>query len=260
MSRPLILSIDEYAAHQAQPPHAHDALHLSLIVRGAVTESVGRQTTSGRPFSVVCKDAGVRHANAWGPCGATLVRLSLDAGTLGALLGQPDASVDAWRWRDTPTVARAFLSLLDRHPVHGAQVAANDATLVDLVSALTTTDHTATGVPPAWIRAIVCRVREEWEPSLTGSVLASHAGVHPVYLARCLRRWYGVGLAELLRVERVRRASAMAATEPASLSRVAHAHGFADEAHQCRCVQSTLGMSPGRLRTLLRTARASRLR
>ncbi|MCU0647778.1 MAG: helix-turn-helix domain-containing protein [Gemmatimonadaceae bacterium] len=259
MSDALLLSIDEYCALQRQPAHAHDALHLSLIVRGTVTESVGAHTTSGRPFSVVCKDAGVRHANAWGPSGATLVRLSLDGGTLGALLGLPDASVDAWRWRETPMVARAFLAVLARSPAHGARVRTDDVLLTELLAALTVTGHGAKGVPPAWLRLVVARAREEWHPSLTGSTLAREAGVHSVYLARCLRRWYGVGLAELLRIERARRAGAMAVTQEASLSRVAHTLGFSDEAHQCRSLRSTLGISPGRLRALLRTARTSRL-
>jgi AraC-like DNA-binding protein len=73
-----------------------------------------------------------------------------------------------------------------------------------------------------------------------------------VYLARSVRRWYGTGVGEELRRLRIRSAAGAIAESGATVSTVAHAHGFADEAHLCRAFRRALGVTPGRYRALVR--------
>lgn len=247
------LLITDYAADARQRPHSHDELHFSLILRGGVAETVGGTTEYAGALAVVAKDAGVLHANQWGRTGARIARLSVRGGTLAGLAASP-ARADGWRWTHDPAVARPFLRLIDRSRRGEAAFELTDVDMLDVVAAFTARrEAEPRGIPPVWLREIVNRVLTEWHPQLNGHTIATWAQVHPVYLARCVRRWYGIALGDLLRAQR-RRAAVAAVTDSAHrLTSVAYEHGYADEPHLCRDVRDSVGLSPGRLRTLIRS-------
>jgi AraC-like DNA-binding protein len=82
--------------------------------------------------------------------------------------------------------------------------------------------------------------------------IAARAGVHPVYLARCVRRWYGVGVAEEMRRARVRAAASELLIGRRTVCFVAHRYGYSDESHLCREFRDSLGITPRRYRILVR--------
>lgn len=249
----LTFHTDAYRAGTRHRPHRHDELHFSLVLRGRLMETVGGTTAFGGALSVVAKDAGVVHAVDFGADGARMARLTLRAGTIGALIDDPARS-EGWRWTHDAGVARPFLDLLRRADGRPAAFAADDPDLADLLAAFTARRApVARGRPPAWLVQTVTEFREAWHPRLTVGNLARRAGVHPVYLARCMRRWYGTGVGEELRRLRMRSAAAAIAEGGATVSGVAHAHGFSDEPHLCREFRNTTGMTPRGYRTLVST-------
>lgn len=251
MTPVLRLFIDDYRAAARQAPHQHDSLHFSVVLRGGVTETVGGVTEYAGPLSVVVKNAGVMHANQWGDDGARLARLSLPRGTITDLVDDTRRAID-WRWTRDPLVARPFLRLIERRQSGTPAFAADDADLLDLIAAFTARRaEEPHGTPPAWLAETMERLCDEWRPQLTGAELARGARIHPVYLARCVRRWYGVGLGDLLRRERLRHAVSAVANTSTRLSLVAQACGYADEAHLGRDVRAAIGTTPGRYRRLL---------
>ena len=82
-------------------------------------------------------------------------------------------------------------------------------------------------------------------------VVRRRAGVHPVYLARCVRRWYGTTVGDELRRLRLGASIAMLTNSQSTVSTVAHCGGYSDEPHFCRSTQNTLGLTPRRLRQLV---------
>lgn len=260
----LTLSIDQYAGGLTQPTHAHDHLHLSLLLRGRLEETIGGTVEQAGALSVVVKDPGVRHADRFGPSPVLIARLSLADAGLGALV-EPGRWTTGWQWAHEGAIARAFVQLVARHagtanPVARCRVrlATNDETMLDLLAALTArsirTPHAlgAASAPPRWLAECVARWRAEWTPQLTVRTLAAEAGVHPVYLARCMRRWYGRGVHDELQRLRLRAAADALAHSDHTVSSVAHATGWSDEAHLCRTFRARLGVTPTRYRTLAR--------
>lgn len=248
MSAPLTLHRASYTGALVQPPHQHDALQLSMVLTGGVEETVGGVTHTGAPLHIAVKDAGVAHANRWAPGGARLVRLEAHGQSLAQLTGTPEAPV--WRWRFDPPAIRAFLRLTARNAESTASTNCSDT--VDLLAALVARpDACAHGVPPRWLVEVIEQLTAEWTPQLDTATLASRAGVHPVYLARCVRRWYGVSVGDLLRRERLRHVVARLAHSRERLAIVAYHCGFADEAHCVRSVRQALGTTPAALRTAL---------
>ncbi|HEV8362241.1 MAG TPA: AraC family transcriptional regulator [Gemmatimonadaceae bacterium] len=247
----LTFHADGYRPGTRHLPHQHDELHLSLVLSGRVSETVGRVTEWAQPLSVVAKDAGVRHANDFGPGGARMARLTLKAGTIAALVEDPSRAA-AWRWTGSAAVARPYLNLVRRSAGTGHTFAGDDPDLVDLLAGVTARRlPEAHGSPPAWLAQTMDALRNDWHPRLSVGDVARRAGVHPVYLARCVRRWYGTGVAEELRRLRVQSAAAALAASCETVSSVAHFHGFADEAHLCREFRRASGTTPARYRNLI---------
>jgi AraC family transcriptional regulator len=98
--------------------------------------------------------------------------------------------------------------------------------------------------PPVWLS----RVREEMDDVGSGvrvRDIAARAGVHPVYLARQFRRFFGSSVVSYLRRQRVTRAADLIASSSLPLSTIAFQSGFADQSHLSRSFRSGTGLTPG---------------
>lgn len=256
MPATLSFHVDAYRQRARQRPHQHESLHFSLVLSGVVSEHVGSHTEYGSALSVVAKDAGVVHSNDYGTSGARFARLSLHGGTLGALLDDPSRAC-GWRWSHHPTVARCFMRLVLRGQQGETQFLNDDLDVVELLAAFTARpiDVNTGGKPepPRWLAETVERLRAEWHPRTTVANVAQRAGVHPVYLARCTRRWYGVSVGDELRRLRLSAAVAALGDGDSTVSEVAHRTGYSDEAHLNRALRAATSLTPGRYRQLLDT-------
>ena len=104
------------------------------------------------------------------------------------------------------------------------------------------------GAAPAWLQRV--RERLDEEDAVRVGAAARDAGVHPVYLARCFRRWYGCSVAGYLQRVRLRRSATLMHRGAYTLGRVAHEAGFADQAHFGHRFREATGLTPGRFRAL----------
>lgn len=249
---PLRLHVGNYRSQAAQQPHAHDELHFSLILSGAVEEKVGGSVVTGQSLSVVSKDAGVRHANRYGTTGARIARLTMPGGSLGILLDDPRRIAD-WRWTHSPDVAAPYLRLVGRYHRDGSTgFEPTDPDVLDLLASFTARKAAeARGSAPAWLVQVMEEMEARWTPALQVADVATRAGVHPVYLARCVRRWFGTGVAEELRRLRLRAAARALTSSARRVSDLAYDHGFADEAHLSRSFRDATGLPPARFRSLV---------
>lgn len=227
-------------------------MHLSLVLRGQVAETIGGATVLAGPLSVVIKDPGVVHADAFGSGGATLARLNFPGGGVADLVdrGWVDGT---WRWTHRAAVAAPFLRLVARALLSGSQFEAADPDLLDLLAAMTARQAPPPkGAPPRWLQEAMTDLRATWRPRLAVSEVARHASVHPVYLARCVRRWYGHGVREEMCRVRLATAAEALAAGTGTVSEVAHRTGFADESHLCREFRRAAGVTPGGYRAVAR--------
>lgn len=252
MAATLSFDATDYQAGTRHPPHQHDCLHLSLVLRGSVAEAVSGVTEYAGALSIVAKDAGVVHADHFGPTGARLARLTLPSGTVCGLIDDARRA-PSWQWRHNAHIAKSFLRLVRRASFGVSVFGADDPDLLDILALLTAQPASPPrGRPPGWLEQTMVDLRQSWHPGLTVRDVARTAGVHPVYLARSVRRWYGTGVGEEIRRLRFRRAVAAIAGSRATVSKVAHETGFSDEAHLCRSFRQSLDITPRCYRALLR--------
>lgn len=252
LTPPLSLDLSRYASAK-QPRHTDSLLQISLVLRGHLEERVGRVTEHAGPLSLVVKRPGVEHANEYGPDGVLILRVGVRPDCIAGLVDD-GARLPEWCWWHASLPFEPMLRLLHRANQQSVPLRQDDAEVADLLATLTGRAHVApTGTPPGWLE----RVREQLADEAGGvrvSEIARAAGVHPVHLARCFRRWYGCSVSEHLAHLRLRRATELLARPRDTLSRIAHGAGFSDEAHFGNRFRKATGLSPGRFRALVRAA------
>ena len=254
--------IVRYPARLLMPSHDHDTTGVSLILAGGVYEEVGAVRVAAGFGDVVLKPSGTRHADVFGPAGATLLAVTIkDAREAGG-----DAPPRSWRWTRDAALARALLRLAACGTAQTQRRVRDDVLpddahdcAAELIAATQRVDRREGGPVPSWLH----RAKEALEANPANGVpvaaLARDAGVHPVYLARRFRAAFGCSIVEYRHALRVlavaREMTASGAGTAAPLQRLALEAGFADHSHMCRVFRAQLGASPLRFSRLLREVR-----
>ena len=232
-----------YRPNLLQERHAHDETTVTLVVAGSLRETVGRTQEIARALSIVVKPGDTEHADQFGASGARTVQISLTARDAADLRAW-EPSARTWRWTHAGPAVPAFLHLLSGLRAHPGDDALIDRGVTDVLSSLREVPDDSRREPPAWLRS----VREEIDDTGSGmrvGDLAARAGVHPVYLARQFRRFYGSSVVSYLQRRRVTRAADLIASSSLGLSTVAFQAGFADQSHLNRSFRAGTGFTPG---------------
>jgi AraC family transcriptional regulator len=242
-----------YSPGLRQPRHAHEESTVTLVVAGSLRETVGRTQEIARALSVVVKPGGTEHADQFGDAGARTVQISL-TGRVAADLREWESAARTWRWTHAGPAVPAFLRLFAvarASPRNEVQI---EQHVSDVLSTLRKVPDDSRHDPPTWLK----RVREEIDDTaaaLRVRDLAARAQVHPVYLARQFRRFYGSSVVSYIQRQRVTRAANLIGSSSLPLSAVAFHAGFADQSHLTRSFRVGTGFSPGAYAGFIRSRR-----
>jgi AraC family transcriptional regulator len=240
-----------YPAHLLQPRHAHAETTVTLVVAGSLRETVGRAQETARALSIVVKPGDTEHADQFGPRGTRTVQIGL-TGPEAASLREWEPAARQWRWMHAGPAVPAFLRLLAFLRTSPHDHVLLDRGVIDVLSSLRELADGSRRDPPAWL----ARVREEMDDVGSGvrvRDIAARAGVHPVYLARQFRRYFGSSVVSYLQRGRVTRAADLIASSSLPLSMVAFQAGFADQSHLNRSFRSGTGLTPGAYASFIRS-------
>jgi AraC family transcriptional regulator len=240
------LSLTRYDGRTSIPWHAHDEPYVTFVMRGAYRERLRGVTRDCTPRTMLLHPAGERHADDFARP-AVCLNVHLDSGWLGGLTRR-GVAVDSPAMLTTPA-SSAIGARLSR------ELRRNDALSPMVIEGLmlelfaesvrSPEGHRA----PSWLRSVRETIEARFTERLTISMLAAHAGVHPVHLARAFRQHYGGTIGELLRELRVDYAKRRIAAG-APLTQIALDAGFADQSHLTRTFRTVTGATPTEYRRL----------
>lgn len=246
-----MLGIEEapYAAGLKQSKHAHATHTVSIVLAGSLRERVGQKEEIVGALSVVVKPAGTEHHDEFGPEPVRLLRITLDPETEG-VCDRFARQLTAWRW-DLNAAAPPFLRLLRQlRRTRDASNAETQTAAMDALAAVGSSfQPPVPGQPPLWLRRVRDQLDDDTRPPV--AALAREADVHPVYLARQFRRWYGSSISGYVQRRRAQRAAAAIVRRARTISAASHDAGFADHAHMCRVFKHVTGLTPGSFRSLV---------
>lgn len=246
-----MLGIEEarYEAGLKQSKHAHATHTVSIVLAGSLRERVGQKEEIAGPLSVVVKPAGTEHHDEFGPEPVRLLRITLDPETQGVC--KPFAQqLMAWRWDNATQAAPSFFRLLGQlRRTRETSSPDTQTAAMDALAAVGSFQPSPPGRPPRWLRRVRDQLDDETRPAV--AALAREADVHPVYLARQFRRWYGSSISGYVQRRRVQRAAAAIVRLARNISAASHDAGFADHPHMCRVFKHVTGITPGTFRSLL---------
>lgn len=232
------------------PWHAHPDTTVTIVLAGQLRERVGFREEIARSLSIVVKPASTEHANEFGTAVHTLqIVLSGDR----ADSPEWNHRLNEWRWDHGGPAVPAFLRLLKvrREAGNAFRSAAVEMAAADALAALSTAPgRNQCGAAPCWLQRVKECLDDELRPESVRE-LARVAGVHPVYLARQFRRWYGHSITEHIGRQRVQRAAGSIANTDRALSSISYETGFADQSHMCRVFARETGMTPRSYRRLV---------
>lgn len=96
-----------------------------------------------------------------------------------------------------------------------------------------------------WIGAVLDILRADYAHELTLETLARRTGVSPSWLAHAFRKATGATIGDYLRQVRVNAAARALRETREPIGAIAHACGFADQAHLSRVFRALKGTTPG---------------
>ena len=238
-----------YGAGKRYPSHVHSRAQVTLILGGTLRETACGRDEFATALSVAVKPAGMEHADCVGPRGARTLQIQLGAEGIDAT-GRSYAFARDWQWLHGDRVSGSFLTLLECLR-EGSRELKN--ALYDALACLPEPLPTNSGaVAPRWLQAVREEIDDRYHEPLRVSGLASSVGVHPVYLARQFRRFYGCTVTGHLKRRRVQVAAELIEHTTRPLTRIAHEAGYFDQAHFCHEFRKVVGLAPSAYRLLAR--------
>ncbi len=248
----LTLAETTYEPGHRLPYHAHERPFFSLLVRGDFREEHDRGVRHCVPASLVFYPEHEPHREVFGASGG--LGFHVEVGSEWMLRMRDEG----WCYSPGSTESvgarlNALMVRLHASFTGGATGLEAEEIVLEMLSCVTRTDDLGSEAsPPAWLARMRDRLHAGYRGTVRVTELAAEAGVHPVHAGRVFRRHHGMTIARYVRALRIEDARRALLEGQRSLSAIAVATGFADQAHFSRHFKEVVGVPPGRYRKLVR--------
>ncbi len=250
----LVVSEAEHGANSHARAHAHRGIVLRYVLAGRLVDHIGSTDWAQDEGVLLMIPPGIAHAP-HAPAAARCLTVEVSPAWCATLPGgaAPEGlETSLFRTRRLSALLREIEYEL-RH-TRRPSAAALDALVRLLVVTLSRVPplRRPWSVPPWLLQARDALSRQGARMRLRD--LAGELGVHPVHLSRAFAAHYGITMSEYRRVQRVARATHLLANGHESITRIAYACGFVDQAHLTRAFKQATGVTPATYRARARQA------
>lgn len=243
-------AVSYYPPQMEMAPHAHDCHQFSFLLAGSLAEETPHASQTNLVPSRGIKSAGQVHANRYGPKGAVIFAVNVRRTAAEPLPHQPK-----WRWEPLSRFgSKGGVDL--RLPINELWHA-TDPERIDIIWDLIAhqfapEDEAPDDACPHWLTQVEEELHGTPETADLGRIAAAY-GIHRGHLSRAFKRRYGLSPSQYRSRSQVMQALSrmMDGARPAE---AAVSAGFADQSHFTRMADRYLGMTPGRIQTVLHAA------
>lgn len=235
------------------PRHTHETPHFIVVLRGIYSTEACKARELYSSSTLIFNPAGTTHRDCFrSPEGKFL---SISLGADGAELLSRNllpARVMAGGLIRSPDCMRVLGQIMREFERLGrpSSVVLEGLGLELLGESVRRLDASESRHVPDWLLRT-----KEWMEDCAGdnlsiSQLATAAAVHPVYLARAFRKYFGRSPGEYLRHNRLRRAQSLLAKTRLPLVDIALQCGFSDQSRMTHAFTGEFGVTPSQYRRL----------
>jgi AraC family transcriptional regulator len=242
----LTIHATEYYAGGLTDVHLHKNARIVLVLRGQFQEHFGQKTRECSAGSLIFRPAGETHRERF--LSKRSLCISLDVGLLWIARFDRDLVLQDPLYFQSAHLVSIF-SRLARELQFGDSFSdlAMESYLTEILGMTMRNQFLLERPHPSWLK----RVQEllvSTSDRFKIRELANETGVHPVYLARVFRRYYGCTVGEYVRSIRVQQAQQDLLDSNQPIAEIAIKNGFADQSHFTRSFKSVTGVTPARYR------------
>jgi AraC family transcriptional regulator len=238
-----------YPASLRMPIHHHEPAYLSLVLKGAYTETCNKGERTCKPSTIVFHRQGDRHAVDFHNAEVRIFRVEIKSRWLERTLeygGVPESST-AFRGGLISSLCRRLYREFQSSDVCSPMTI--EGLMLEITAELSRAQLTKVGkAPPRWLKEARDTVGANSSEPPSLDTLAQMVGVHPVSLAREFRRHYRCTIGEFVRQIRIETACQELSNSEAPLSRVAINAGFYDQSHFANTFRRYTGLTPTQYR------------
>jgi AraC family transcriptional regulator len=248
----LVFTETEHAPGFRLPEHTHDHAAMTFAVCGEFLEILDGVAVRCSPMSLLFKAADMPHQNVYQGSGARSLIVEMSSTFLSAL--GPFGDFRAYAIRSDRGVASALaVQLYGRFASHEAACDLDvEELLMEVVTTASQRLRKVLRPVPDWIRRVRDRLHDEHDTTLSLSLLAMDAGVHPVYLARMFRASYRCSIGDYVRARRLDAAVKALLDDEGSACTIGVSAGFYDQSHFSRTFKKATGVAPAAFRQMVR--------
>ena len=234
--------------------HSHELPYLSFVLRGTYTETIGRSEFAAKPAVLIAHPPLQAHAVAFHRQEVRIFRTEIKARWLERLSGGMEAFKSPACFGGGTAVHLAFRLYREFCSPDKYSPLAVEGILLEMLAEVSRREgRPRAGRVPPWLERAreLLQGRSADVPTL--GELAVEVGVHPVYLAREFRKFFGASVGEYVRRRRLEAACRELAESDLPLSEVAGNAGFYDQSHFCNSFKRHTGLTPAAFRSVTRT-------
>ena len=237
------------------PRHRHEAPHFILVTEGMYATEARNQKALCAPGALIFNPGDTTHRDCFRSKKGKF--LSISPGPSASLLLDRASPVpliiegEGFRLLDDRPIGDRIVRELQLKAKLSSQVL--EGLGLELLGHLARLEERAASrFAPTWLLQAREMIEDCCEHDVTIAELAALAGVHPVYLARAHRRYFGCSPGEYLRLCRQLQVRGLVSGTDLPLVDVALRCGFSDQSQMTRSFTSSFGIPPGRYRRLRR--------
>jgi len=240
-----------YGPDTRMPMHCDGRSRLSLVLSGRIRETAGREEASAEAFGVVLKAADAPHATCFGPEGARIASIDLEAFAAADPEALGFSSLPPWRWVPCrvllPEIRNAISVIVAYHRFRDlpeSRDALREAAVL-LADGIRRGSSGEVQQPRPWLGIVRERIDDAPDEPVTVASLARLAGVSSTHLTRRFRAAYGFSVTGYRNLRRVQRAAHRLAEPDPSLVELAVDSGVHDQSHFTHHFRNLTGTTPG---------------
>lgn len=223
--------------------HAHEAVHLSLILEGGNREQRKTQDIAALPSHVLFYNSYELHRNAQTKHPSRNINIEVDD----SFFHKYNISPIHGRATDfnNPIASTTIINIYREAQLINSASPHHNAAVHQLMLKLLTlhAQHRGGRRTPDWVNRLRQKLHDDWNEHFSLHELAITAGVHPVTLSRTFAKYFHTSLGDYIRKLRVQKAIVLMRSNR-SLTDVAHACGFYDQSHFIRVFKQVTGYRP----------------